>query len=108
MPYLLRFTRFCRSPKPEKLTLQLLVSNRAEIAERRMSTYLVVKALHQLEERLPGLPSGLKASALHTLALERSEKRFGHSVAVTVACAAHAHRHTCFCQQRSISVASVL
>jgi hypothetical protein len=45
-------------------------------------THPIVKAFHKLKESLPSLPSGLKGSTLHTLALERSEKSFGCTFAM--------------------------
>ncbi len=104
----LRFTHFCRSPKPKRLTRQLFVSNRTEIAKKRMSSYPVIKTFHKLEECLLGLLSGLKGNTIHTFLLEGSEKRLGDGIVIAVAGATHTCRHACLNKYGSIPIARIL
>ncbi len=91
-----------------RLTLQWFVSNRTEIAERRMSPHPVVEAFDILEDGLPSLSLCSEGSAFDTFTLEGPEKRLSHGIVVTVARATHARRDACFCQQNPVSIASVL
>ncbi len=86
----------------------LLIGHWAQIAQRRMTAFPIVKHFDILKDRPLRLLTGLIGVPVRPLPFERTEKRLHGRVIVAIPFAAHAHHDPCLGQLGLIGATGIL